>query len=106
GPGRGLISMWIRRAKLEVGQKVRELALDIRGLEKIGMVTLRREQDIQHDLLGKVRVYTIYGREAVFTNEDNVVVGDLAGLLPDHLVHLPRPREVPMYGPVDPVNTP
>jgi hypothetical protein len=106
GPGRGLISMWIRRARLEVGQKVRELALDIRGLEKIGPVTLQREPDMQHRELGKVRVYTFYGRETVFTNEEDVVVGDLAGLLPDHLVTLPPPRAVPLYGPIDPAGTP
>ena len=70
GPGRGLISMWIKRAKLQVGQKVRELAIDVRALEKIGLVTLRREDDMVHDVLGPVRVYTFYGREAVFTDAE------------------------------------
>ncbi len=106
GPGRGLISMWIKRAKLAVGQKVRELAIDVRALEKIGPVTLRREEDMVHDVLGPVRVYTIYGREAVFADEQDVVVGDLAGLLPDHLNPQPAPPPVPLYGVVDPVGTP
>lgn len=106
GPGRGLVSMWIKRSKLAVGEKVRELAIDVRGLEKIGLVTLRREEDMTHEVLGPVRVYTFYGREAVFTDENGVVVGDLAGLLPDHLNPLPAPPVVPLYGVVDPVNTP
>ncbi|MFT3921893.1 MAG: hypothetical protein QM778_05105 [Myxococcales bacterium] len=106
GPGRGLISMWIKRAKLKVGEKVRELAIDVRGLEKIGLVTLRREDDMVHDVLGPVRVYTFYGREAVFTDEHDVVIGDLAGLLPDKLVKEPAPPAIPLYGVVDPVGTP
>jgi hypothetical protein len=106
GPGRGLISMWIKRAKLAVGQKVRELAIDVRALEKIGLVTLRREENMVHELLGPVRVYTIYGREAVFTDENDVVIGDLAGMLPDRVNTLPPPPAVPLYGTLDPVHTP
>ncbi len=98
--------MWIKRAKLEVGQKVRELAIDVRALEKIELVTLRREDDLVHDVLGPVRVYTFYGREAVFTDQNDVVIGDLAGMLPDRLNPLPAPVPVPLYGEIDPVNTP
>lgn len=106
GPGRGLITMWIQRAKLAPGEKVRELAIDVRGLEKISLVTLTREADTVHEVLGPVRAYTIYGREAVFTDDKDVVVGDLAGMWPDDKVPFPAPDPVPTYGPLDPVGTP
>ncbi len=106
GPGRGLLTMWIQRARLEPGQKLREVVIDIRELEKIKEVTLAREADTVHEVLGPVRVYTIYGREAVFTDENNVVLGDLAGLLPDAKVSLPAPEPIPLFGPLDPVHTP
>ena len=89
-----------------VGGLVAVVAIDVRELEKITPVTLQREDDMVHDVLGPVRVYTIYGREAVFTDQNDVVLGDLAGLLPDRLVKEPPPPAVPMYGAVDPVNTP
>ncbi len=106
GPGRGLISMWIRRARLEVGQKVRELAIDVRGLEKIEPVTLQREVDMHHSELGRVRVFTFYGRETVFVDERDMVVGDLAGLRPHRLLKTEPPVALPAYGPLDPVHTP
>lgn len=106
GPGRGLISVWIRRAKLKVGEKVRELALDIRALEKIEPVTLQREVDMQHPELGPVQVYTFYGRETVFVNAEGLVVGDLAGLRADRVLTTERPPALPLEGTIDPVNTP
>lgn len=106
GPGRGLISMWIKRAKLEVGQKVREMTIDVRGLEKIEPVTLQREVDMNHPELGPVRVYTFFGRETIFVDEHDMVVGDLAGLRSDAVLKIPPPPALPLYGPLDPVNTP
>jgi hypothetical protein len=106
GPGRGMISVWIRRAKLKVGEKVRELALDIRALEKIEPVTLQREVDMQHPELGAVQVYTFYGRETVFVDAQGLVVGDLAGLRADRVLTTERPPALPVEGTVDPVNTP
>jgi hypothetical protein len=106
GPGRGLISVWIRRAKLKVGEKVRELALDIRALEKIEPVTLQREVDMQHPDLGAVQVYTFYGRETVFADANGLVVGDLAGLRTDRVLSTERPPALPLEGILDPVNTP
>jgi hypothetical protein len=106
GPGRGLISMWIKRAKLEVGQKVRELAIDVRGLEKIELVTLLREVDMDHPELGHVRAYTFYGRETVFVDERDMVVGDLLGLRADRVLKTPPPIALPQYGTPDPVGTP
>lgn len=107
GPGRGLISMWIRRARLQVGQKVRELAIDVRGgLEKIEPVTLLREADMRHPELGPVRVYTFYGRETVFADARDLVIGDLAGLRPHRLLSSDPPPPIPSYGPIDPVHTP
>jgi hypothetical protein len=106
GPGRGLLSMWIRRAKLKVGEKVRELAIDVRALEKIEPVTLLREVDMYHPELGPVRVYTFYGRETVFVDQNDKVVGDLLGLRADRVLHNPPPQALPVYGTPDPVGTP
>lgn len=106
GPGRGLISVWLHRAKLKPGEKVREPIIDVRALEKVELVTLMREPDMDHPELGKVRVYTFYGRETVFANEHDVVVGDLAGMRPNHVVKTPAPPAIPTFGAVDPVNTP
>ncbi len=108
GPGRGMLTAWIQRANLPVGGRTRELALDIRAaVELIRPVTLRREPDMTPPALGRrVRVYTYYGRETVFADEANVVVGDLAGLLPDALATTPRPPPLPSPTPPDPVGTP
>ncbi|MET0343853.1 MAG: hypothetical protein ABW252_22760 [Polyangiales bacterium] len=106
GPGRGLISMWLRRAHLAPGTKVRELVIDVRALEKIELVTLMREPDMQHPELGPVRVYTFFGRETVFADENDVVIGDLMGLRPDRVVKTPPPPAIPTFGVVDPVGTP
>jgi hypothetical protein len=106
GPGRGLLSMWIKRAKLQVGEKARELAIDVRGLEKIEPVTLLREVDMQHPELGAVRTYTFYGRETVFVNEHDLVVGDLMGMRADRVLSTPPPPALPMVGTPDPVATP
>ena len=43
-------------------------------------VTLQRVEARDVEGLGRVRVYTVYGREPVFTDENDVVVGDLMGL--------------------------
>lgn len=108
GPGRGLLTMWFRRARLGVGQRRRELVLDVRAeLETIQPVTLRREPDRYEPSLGRtVRVYTVLGRESVFADENDVVVGDLAGLRPHHTLRTPPPAPLPTYGPPDPVHTP
>jgi hypothetical protein len=108
GPGRGLLTAWIRRAQLPVGGRLREWVLDIRPqLEELHEVTLIREDDQYVQDLGRtVRVYTIYGREPVFTDESGAVLGDMAGLRPSALVHTPEPAPMPDYGAPDPVHTP
>jgi hypothetical protein len=108
GPGRGVLTMWIRRAKLGVGEKKRELVLDFREMiETLSEVTLQRDDDRFEPSLGKtVRVYTIYGREAVFTDENDVVIADLAGLRPSESLSTPEPPPMPSYGAPDPVHTP
>lgn len=107
GPGRSLISMWIRRAKLKVGEKVRELAIDVRALEKIEPVTLLREADQDHpEFGGRVQVYTFYGRESVFTDEQGFVLGDLMGMRPHARLTTPEPPAIPLFGPLDPIGTP
>lgn len=108
GPGRGLLYAFIRSARLEVGEKVRGPVLDIRSpVESVQDVTLRRDPDRIDEVLGRrVRVYTIFGREPVFTDENDVVIGDLAGLVPASTVSGPPPR-VPMpETPPDPAHTP
>ncbi|MCU0681265.1 MAG: hypothetical protein MUF34_03230 [Polyangiaceae bacterium] len=104
GPGRGLLTAWLWRAKLGVGQKLRERVLDFRAIEILRDVTLMRHEDRDDPALGRrVRVYTIYGREPFFTDENDVVLGDLAGLLPAGNEPLPP---LPELGAADPVNTP
>ena len=107
-PGRGVISMWIRRTKLPVGGKVRELVLDFREMvEVLEEGTLVREDDRFEESLGKsVRVYTILGRESVFADENGDVIGDLAGLRPSDSLTTPVPLPMPTYGAPDPINTP
>lgn len=103
GPGRGLLSVWLRRAHLEVGGRVREPVADIREpIEIIRDVTLTRHEDRDDPLLGHVRVYTIYGREPIFADEDDIVVGDLAGMVRSAIVRTPLPPPVPREGPADP----
>jgi hypothetical protein len=107
GSGHGLLTVWIQRAHLEVGQKLRESAFDFRGVETAKEVTLMRQPDRVEESLGRtVRVYTIYGREAVFTDEHDVVIGDLAGLVPWDLSTLPAPPPMPTFQPADPRTTP
>ena len=108
GPGRGILTVWIKRAKLAPGEKVRELVLDFREMiELLQNVTLKREDDQYEASLGRtVRVYTIYGREAVFTDENDVVLGDLQGMRPSDTVKTPEPPPMPRYGEPDPVGTP
>lgn len=106
GPGRGILSMWLQRARLKQGEKVRELVIDVRALEKIEPVTLLREPDMVHPELGKVRVYTVYGRDTVFADEHDRVLGDLAGLRPHRVLDTEPPPPIPLFGPVDPVTTP
>lgn len=108
GPGRGLLTAWIRRARLAVGGRVREVVLDMRDpVEVIRLATLRREPDqYVPEFRRTLRVYTFYGRESVFADEHDAVVGDLAGLRLDSVVTTPAPPPQPMYSPPDPVHTP
>ena len=103
GPGRGLLSVWIQRAHLEVGGRLRESALDVtEPLAVLRDVTLIRHEGREVEGLGLVRVYTIYGREPVFTDEDDVIVGDLLGLREASTVAGPLPDPMPDPGPFDP----
>lgn len=107
GPGRGILTMWLRKARLAPGQKVREPVLDFRGIEKISPVTLMRLPDQHLDWLGRsVRVYTFLGRETIFADENDTVLGDLAGLVLDEKAPPPSPRSMATFEPPDPVNTP
>ncbi len=108
GPGRGILTAWIKRAKLPVGGKTHELVLDFRGdLESLEEATLERSDDLFVASYGKkVRVYTFFGRETVFANDDDVVVGDLAGMRPRDSLATPEPPEMPTYGGPRPDITP
>lgn len=107
-PGRGLLTAWIRKARLRVGGIERGLALDIREpLESIEPVALRRERDRYEPTMGRrVRVYTVFGRESVFADDTDTVIGDLRGLRLASEVRAPRPPPFPDYGVPDPVGTP
>jgi hypothetical protein len=104
GPGRGLLTAWFRRAHLEVGGRLRESVLDIReSVEVVRDVTLLRLEDRDDAQLGRrVRVYTIYGREPIYADEDDLVIGDMMGLLPAELVHTPMPTPMATDGPPSP----
>jgi len=107
GPGRGVLTAWIQRADLEVGERLRESVLDVREpLAVIRDVTLKREAARDVEGLGTVRVYTIYGREPVFTDENDVVIGDLMGLMEASALEGPIPDPMPDPGPLDPRATP
>ena len=101
--GRGALTPWIQRSHLEVGGRVREPALDVREhIEIVRDVTLHREDDRDDPRIGHVRVYTIYGREPVYTDDHDVVIGDMMGLVPAELVERPRDPIVPTDGPPTP----
>jgi hypothetical protein len=107
GPGRGLLSIWFQRARLDVGGRLREAVLDVREpLALVRDVTLMRLEDQHVEGLGRVRVYTIYGREPVFANDDDVVVGDMFGMRRASAVSGPLPDPLPDPGPIDPIGTP
>jgi len=101
--GRGLVTAWLRRSHLEVGGRVREPVLDIRETpERVRDVTLMRLEDRDDAVLGRVRVYTIYGREPIFADDTDAVVGDLMGLWPAERVSTPRPTPLTSDGPANP----
>ncbi len=108
GPGRGILSAWIKaHPELEVGDVVRAPVLDFRELvERVEEVALKREEDRDVPGLGVVRVYTVFGRESVFTDANGWVIGDLAGLRPDAILDTPAPPPMRTPGPPDPRGTP
>lgn len=108
GPGRGVITAWLKRAKLPVHATTHDLVIDFREMiEKLEIARLERSEDQFEPSLGrKVRVYTFYGRETVFADEDDVVIGDLAGMRPSASLPTPEPEPLPTYGGADPVHTP
>jgi hypothetical protein len=108
GPGRGILTVWLKRAKLKVGDKTDELVVDFRGpLESLEIGSLERDADRFEPSLGKnVRVYTFFGQETVFADEDDVIVGDLAGMRPSDALSTPEPDPLPTFGGADPVHTP
>jgi len=108
GPGRGVITVWLKRAKLPVGGKTYDLVLDFRGMvETLEMASLERQPDLYEPSYGKkVRVYTFFGRETVFADDDDVVIGDLAGMRPSDSLKTPAPPPLPTYGGPDPLHTP
>ncbi len=108
GPGRGVLTVWLKRAHLRVGDKTDELVLDFRSmLEGLEIAALERDADQFEPSLGKtVRVYTFYGEETVFADEDDVVVGDLAGMRASDSLTSPEPPPLPTFGGPDPAHTP
>lgn len=109
GPGRGLITAWIRAHHLRPNQIVRGPVLDFRSLsETIDIVALRREDDRNEPTLAgrRVRIYTVFGRESVLADENDTVIGDLAGLRPAQAVSAPMPERLETAEAPDPVNTP
>lgn len=108
GPGRMLLTAWIRATDLQVGETTRGNVLDVRELyERVDEVAIRRDPDRFEETLGRnVRVYTVFGRESVFADETGLVIGDLAGLRRDEDLEGAAPAPRPSDSPPDPVNTP
>jgi len=107
GPGRGLVTAWIRAQPLAVDQTVRGAVLDFReATERLDTIALRRERDTMVPGLGRVRAYTVYGRETVFADDSDTVIGDLSGLRPASSVPGPVPPPMPTDSPPDPIDTP
>ena len=107
-PGRGGITPWLKRAHLPVGGKTQDLVLNFRDMvEALEVGTLERQEDqFQADMGRRVRVYTFFGKETVFADNSDVVIGDLAGMRPADSVTLPEPPALPLFGGPDPVHTP
>jgi hypothetical protein len=107
-PGRGSLTVWLKRAKLKVGDKTDDLVMDFRGaLETLEIASLERTEDRFEPVLGKnVRVYTFFGQETVFADDEDVVVGDLSGQRPSDALSTPEPPPMPTFGGADPVHTP
>jgi hypothetical protein len=108
GPGRGVITAWLKREKIAAPGKVRDLVLDFRdAVETVEVATLERQPDLFEPSLGRiVRVYTFFGSETVFADQNDVVIGDLAGMRPSDSLSTPEPPPLPMYGVPDPVHSP
>ena len=108
GPGRGAVTAWIKRARLPVGGKVYDLVLDFRPMvEKLELGSLERNPDQFEPAFGRsVRVYTFFGQETVFADEDDVVIGDLAGMRPSATLPPPEPEPLPTFGGPDPAHSP
>jgi hypothetical protein len=101
GPGRAAVSAWAWAAELEVGAKERGPILDFRARhEEIDEVTLARLEPRSVDYRPEpVRVYSVWGREAVYLDEKGRVVGDLEGMRPPDAVEEvppPLPERPPM----------
>ncbi len=107
-PGRGGMTAWLKRARLPVGGKTYDLVLDVRELvESLELGKLERGPDqVEPDYARRVRVYTYFGRDTVFADDDDVVIGDLSGLRPSEAVQGPAPAPVPTFEPPDPAHTP
>ena len=108
GPGRGIVTAWLKRAKLPVGGKTDELVLDFRNMvESLEIASLERSPDQFEPSYGRtVRVYTFFGQETVFADDSDVVIGDLAGMRPSDSLASPEPPPLPTFGGPDPVHTP
>ncbi len=108
GPGRGILTVWLKRARLKVGGKTDELILDFRNpLESLEIGSLERDSDrFEPSLSRTVRVYTFFGQETVFADDDDVVLGDLSGMRPSDTLSTPEPAPLPTFGGPDPVHTP
>ena len=103
GPGRGAMTAWLWQAKLSPGQKTHATTLDFRGVEKLERGALERRPDAFVENLGRVaRIYTYFGQETIYADENDVVIGDLAGLVPDAIAKSRRIAPMPRFEPIDP----
>ncbi|MGB0678500.1 MAG: hypothetical protein ACPGUV_02435 [Polyangiales bacterium] len=96
GPGRTLLTAWLRAAQLAPGNKERGPVLDLRGAPVVRPTTLVRRPDRWvRPLRRRLRVYTFLGRETIYADDNDTVVADLAGLWPASKVSAPMPPALP-----------
>lgn len=107
GEAFSLLTPWIRHANLAVGGVVRGRSLDTDKGGVMRNAALRRSEDMnmpEHG--GRVRVYRVYGRDVVFANDQNIVVGSLSGFVSIDPNGPAMPPQASEDERVDPTRTP
>ena len=110
GPGRGVITAWLKRAKLPVGGKTEELVLDFRGHARVPRGSGRSSAtptSTSRRSGRTVRVYTFFGQgDGVRRRRRRRHRRPRRDAPERSPSRPPSPRPLPTYGGADPVHTP